>query len=285
MESYRNNYNNPLSFSCTNCGHSQSKYLPPGTNMTGCSRCGTLITISALPRNRTNQMANNQTTTNRRNPPMRQSNRNNEVNYLNDDYDEDDSYYTPYDRFDYSSPQPRALQNSCTHTNGNRNSNRNGNGNDHGHGNNQHQGEQGMFSLHFPNENYNRHSTNARRFNQDDLTEEELFDLEFESELNQLMRIGQMRLSRQALRDINLLTNVPSTKPKPKVRKITMNLKLYTKNSKGKLEAPTCCICLNLMKSNDEITQLKCKHMFHYLCLTKWIETKEECPFCRGKIV
>ena len=59
---------------------------------------------------------------------------------------------------------------------------------------------------------------------------------------------------------------------------------LYTKNDQGKLEKPTCCICLVPMKIGDDIVLLKCQHLFHFNCLEKWIETKEVCPFCRGKI-
>ena len=38
------------------------------------------------------------------------------------------------------------------------------------------------------------------------------------------------------------------------------------------------------MKINQEVTLLKCQHLFHYKCLEKWVENKEACPFCRGKI-
>ena len=29
---------------------------------------------------------------------------------------------------------------------------------------------------------------------------------------------------------------------------------------------------------------LKCQHLFHYKCLDQWVQNKEACPFCRGKI-
>ena len=63
-----------------------------------------------------------------------------------------------------------------------------------------------------------------------------------------------------------------------------MNKSLYTKNDGDKNEAPSCCICLAPMKINQEVTLLKCQHLFHYNCLDKWVENKEVCPFCRGKI-
>ena len=76
----------------------------------------------------------------------------------------------------------------------------------------------------------------------------------------------------------------PPQKPKLKLKKIKMCKDLYTKNDSGKLEKPTCCICLIPMKLGDDIVLLKCQHLFHFKCLEKWIETKEVCPFCRGKI-
>ena len=73
-------------------------------------------------------------------------------------------------------------------------------------------------------------------------------------------------------------------KPKIKLEKIKMNKSLYTKNDGDKNEAPSCCICLATMKINQDVTLLKCQHLFHFKCLEKWIENKEVCPFCRGII-
>ena len=85
---------------------------------------------------------------------------------------------------------------------------------------------------------------------------------------------------------IGLLANllIQPEKPKIKLKKIKMCKDLYTKNDSGKLEKPTCCICLIPMKIGDDIVLLKCQHLFHFKCLEKWVETKEACPFCRGKI-
>ena len=38
------------------------------------------------------------------------------------------------------------------------------------------------------------------------------------------------------------------------------------------------------MKVNEEVVELKCKHLFHFKCLDKWIENKQICPFCRTEI-
>ena len=63
-----------------------------------------------------------------------------------------------------------------------------------------------------------------------------------------------------------------------------MTKDLYTKNDGNKNEIPVCCICLAQMKINQEVTLLKCQHLFHFNCLDKWVQNKEACPFCRGKI-
>lgn len=48
-----------------------------------------------------------------------------------------------------------------------------------------------------------------------------------------------------------------------------------------------CCICLEEYKThaNKEIIQLKCKHVFHSFCLTKWAKTNDICPMCREPIL
>jgi hypothetical protein len=41
----------------------------------------------------------------------------------------------------------------------------------------------------------------------------------------------------------------------------------------------TCTVCLEATKRNDK--KLKCRHVFHSKCITKWFETSIECPTCR----
>ncbi len=51
------------------------------------------------------------------------------------------------------------------------------------------------------------------------------------------------------------------------------------------LENSQCPICLCSIDINEEISKLKCGHIFHYTCLDKWVDKKKECPFCRSKII
>ena len=43
----------------------------------------------------------------------------------------------------------------------------------------------------------------------------------------------------------------------------------------------TCVICLDPFLKEDKIASLECNHMFHYKCITLWVENKNTCPLCR----
>lgn len=270
MESF-----SPISFSCEMCQHSDNKYLPSGTKFTTCNRCGNLIDLSKIDRRRqritarTNSMntnsssrKNNYRTMNSMMPPMSM-------------YPEEDDYYNnngfdyDFDNFDDNFDIMRT----------NRNVNRRSQ-----------QQPQGMFQINIPNENYNRrnHSRLQLRHNIIDDDEDLFTDLDFEFELE-----NDINAMMRNLEDFNMNVDLPnlgrsgsviisSSKPKPKLKKEEMTRKMYTKNEKGKLEPPVCCICLVAMKVKDNVCHLPCKHIFHYKCIEKWAETKQECPYCRS---
>jgi hypothetical protein len=53
---------------------------------------------------------------------------------------------------------------------------------------------------------------------------------------------------------------------------------IYKDNDKS--ESIVCPICLN--DKEKELVQTKCKHLFHYKCIEKWISEKNKsCPCCR----
>ena len=94
-----------------------------------------------------------------------------------------------------------------------------------------------------------------------------------------------MRNSSLNLDRLNFALKVIQEKKKePNLKKEKMIKKFYKKNDLGKLENPTCCICLTQLKINEDVCRLKCKHIFHFKCIKKWCEKKWVCPFCRGKI-
>ena len=52
----------------------------------------------------------------------------------------------------------------------------------------------------------------------------------------------------------------------------------------GSEEASTCTICFEPVNSNEEVFALSCGHRHHLQCLTGWLERKNECPDCRGRV-
>ncbi|KAK1381002.1 RING-type domain-containing protein [Heracleum sosnowskyi] len=54
----------------------------------------------------------------------------------------------------------------------------------------------------------------------------------------------------------------------------------------GKKEGEECSVCLYDIKQGDEIMRLPCDHIFHALCLDKWLVSYGHltCPFCRASL-
>ena len=46
----------------------------------------------------------------------------------------------------------------------------------------------------------------------------------------------------------------------------------------------TCCICLSDININDPCVNLSCNHMFHKACISRWVTSHTNCPYCRTKI-
>lgn len=46
----------------------------------------------------------------------------------------------------------------------------------------------------------------------------------------------------------------------------------------------TCRICLSTFKSEDIVKVLPCKHMFHSICVDRWLTINRLCPLCRRSI-
>ena len=48
-----------------------------------------------------------------------------------------------------------------------------------------------------------------------------------------------------------------------------------------------CPICYEYFEENEQVKMTSCFHVFHFICIKKWIETKFEspdCPICRRKL-
>ncbi|KAK2577989.1 hypothetical protein KPH14_008419 [Odynerus spinipes] len=45
-----------------------------------------------------------------------------------------------------------------------------------------------------------------------------------------------------------------------------------------------CVICSDLLTKPDDIFYTRCGHVFHFECLTQWLERSKSCPQCREKV-
>ena len=293
---------NSVQFTCNMCGEAHNKLLPLSTDLTACHRCGNLVDISSQQIRNRRRSQRNQNLYNENNNDNEEYNLGDEI--LGPELDDDFYNFDRYESHEDYLPSPNRLNPRFNRNINNNNDNRpfvrvrNDN-------RNRSNSTGGMFSIQIANDNYDRVSAYHRRSNfgfpnmnnrnrnniniyreMNNILED--FDLENELDADlELMSIMDSNHNNNNInREIGLLSNllIQPQKEKIKLKKIKMCKDLYTKNDSGKLEKPTCCICLIPMKIGDDIVLLKCQHLFHFKCLEKWVETKEVCPFCRGKI-
>ncbi|PIN25926.1 hypothetical protein CDL12_01340 [Handroanthus impetiginosus] len=56
---------------------------------------------------------------------------------------------------------------------------------------------------------------------------------------------------------------------------------LYEKDSESE-ELEECSVCLCKVDEGDEVTELRCNHLFHIACLDRWLGYGNmTCPLCR----
>uniref|UniRef100_A0A2P2MX03 RING-type E3 ubiquitin transferase n=1 Tax=Rhizophora mucronata TaxID=61149 RepID=A0A2P2MX03_RHIMU len=46
-------------------------------------------------------------------------------------------------------------------------------------------------------------------------------------------------------------------------------------------QAKDCSICLDEICVGGEVTEMPCKHGFHFGCIEKWLKVRGSCPVCR----
>lgn len=287
---------NPIQFTCNNCGEIHNKVLPLSTDLTACHRCGNLIDISNLQkRNRRSMMNHNRIGNNDLDDLEEDIYGLNNNNYPMDYYLDEDFYnFDRYESHDDYLPNPNQRN---PRFNNNSNNVRRGDNRPFVRNGNRSNSTRGMFSIQIANDNYDRMSAFNRRSNFGYPSNNrnrnrnnyrgfyDIFD-DFEDEFNEDFELMALMDNNNGQQEYGLLASIlnPPPKPKLKLKKIKMCKDLFTINDNGKSEKPTCCICLGVMKLNDDVTLLKCQHLFHFKCLDKWVESKEACPFCRGKI-
>lgn len=90
----------------------------------------------------------------------------------------------------------------------------------------------------------------------------------------------QQNLVFEIVHNINLAINLT-------VENILNNLVNISYKSQGNQNNDKCPICFENFKENEQVKMTFCFHVFHLICIKKWIETKLECPdcpICRRKI-
>ena len=66
-----------------------------------------------------------------------------------------------------------------------------------------------------------------------------------------------------------------------KLKRFPLSEKYCKKDKKGKIELPSCCICLSDIEMKEETVLLPCGHMFHWNCCLSWLKGNNTCPMCR----
>ncbi|KAL4632531.1 hypothetical protein ACB092_04G057800 [Castanea dentata] len=51
-------------------------------------------------------------------------------------------------------------------------------------------------------------------------------------------------------------------------------------------EEVECAVCLCKVEDGEEGRELRCNHIFHRVCLDRWVDYKHSiCPLCRGSLL
>ncbi|XP_043699433.1 E3 ubiquitin-protein ligase RHA2B-like [Telopea speciosissima] len=62
------------------------------------------------------------------------------------------------------------------------------------------------------------------------------------------------------------------------------HFKCSQSDSKDK-EDVECAVCLCKIEEGEEIRELRCEHLFHRVCLDRWVGfQRSTCPLCRGSL-
>ncbi|KAE8023046.1 hypothetical protein FH972_008798 [Carpinus fangiana] len=64
-----------------------------------------------------------------------------------------------------------------------------------------------------------------------------------------------------------------------------LGIRRYSCNS-GCREETECAVCLCKIEEGEELRELRCDHLFHRVCLDRWVGYKRAtCPLCRSSLL
>ncbi|XP_026405462.1 E3 ubiquitin-protein ligase AIP2-like [Papaver somniferum] len=91
-------------------------------------------------------------------------------------------------------------------------------------------------------------------------------------ELNQAVEASLQSLGSRPLR-------VP-----PASKEVVANLPTIIVTEETLMRCAECAVCSDNLVINDKMQELPCKHLFHPLCLTPWLDKHNSCPICRHEL-
>lgn len=47
---------------------------------------------------------------------------------------------------------------------------------------------------------------------------------------------------------------------------------------------PNCVVCFSNFKVGEQVRRLPCAHLFHRMCIDRWLRNSQCCPLCRHSI-
>ncbi|KAJ7951837.1 E3 ubiquitin-protein ligase [Quillaja saponaria] len=67
-------------------------------------------------------------------------------------------------------------------------------------------------------------------------------------------------------------------------RKIMLMNNLTQEYTKVEFLQQVCCICLAKYEDGDDLRELPCCHVFHVVCVNKWLKMRPFCPLCESVV-
>lgn len=89
----------------------------------------------------------------------------------------------------------------------------------------------------------------------------------------------------QSMRDEQPQGTPPASKEAIKnLKRFKMNEEFCKKGEKNEKEYPTCSVCLCELTKGEDSVLVPCGHLFHEICIMKWLELHNTCPVCRYEL-
>ena len=78
----------------------------------------------------------------------------------------------------------------------------------------------------------------------------------------------------------NIFKNTRNSKVDEKGNTMKINQTIIDFKNKKKDNFHECVICLEEMKTGENLTVIQCSHIYHSKCIQTWAKKKRICPLC-----